>query len=191
MRLPVSLLHAPSPNSRSVAGGAMSARREAMPLPRSVMLLAAFALAATLFILTPDDKARAQSGLSVGDPTLLTSNWALNPTDVGVGESFRLLLVTSGKRDAQSTDVADYNNFVQGQAAGEHAAIRPFSDQFKALISTKAVDARDNAFTHPNEDIPIYWLNGDKVADDYPTSTTEAGTRLRGRTSGARITAAM
>ena len=49
---------------------------------------------------------------------------------------------------------------------------------FRALISTAGTDARDNTgtrytYSDDNDDtnddlgVPIYWLNGKKVADDY------------------------
>ena len=36
------------------------------------------------------------------------------PTDLSVGEQYRLVFVTSGSRDATSTDIEDYNSFVDG-----------------------------------------------------------------------------
>ena len=94
-------------------------------------------------------------------------DWALKPADVEGGESFRLLFVTSALRDAQSTDIADYNMFVQTRAKAGHSAITDaMGDQFKVVGSTAAVDARDNTGT-TGAGVPIYWLNGAKVADDY------------------------
>ena len=52
-------------------------------------------------------------------------------------------------------------------AGGGHAAIQAYKDGFRALVSAAALDARDNTATHPNASIPIYWLDGAKVADDY------------------------
>ena len=45
-------------------------------------------------------------------------------------------------------------------------AIRPYSSQFRVVGSTAAVDARDNTNT-TGTGVPIYWLNGGKVADNY------------------------
>ena len=45
-------------------------------------------------------------------------------------------------------------------------AIWPYSDQFRVVGSTRAVDARDNTNT-TGTGVPIYWLNGNKVADNY------------------------
>ena len=94
-------------------------------------------------------------------------DWALKPADVEGGESFRLLFATSTGRDAQSTDIADYNAFVQTRAKAGHGAITDaMGDQFKVVGSTASVDARDNTGTS-GAGVPIYWLNGAKVADDY------------------------
>ena len=45
-------------------------------------------------------------------------------------------------------------------------ALDDYSDQFKAVGCTNAVDARDNTGT-TGTGVPIYWLNGNKVADNY------------------------
>ena len=47
-----------------------------------------------------------------------------------------------------------------------HAAIRAYSAGFRVLASTEAVDARDNTAT-TGTGVPIYWLDGNKLADDY------------------------
>ena len=97
-------------------------------------------------------------------------DWALIPSGLGAGDAFRLLIVTSGGRDAQSGDIAVYNSFVQDAAGGGHTAIQSLKDGFRALASTGAVDARDNTgTTHTSDDrgVPIYWLDGDRAAHDY------------------------
>ena len=91
--------------------------------------------------------------------------WALTPTGLGRGNSFRLLFVTSS-RDASSSDINVYNNHAIEQAGVGHSAIRAFKDGFRVIASTEAVDARDNAGL-TGTGVPIYWLRGAKVADDY------------------------
>ena len=95
----------------------------------------------------------------------------LVPDTIAVGKGFRLLFVTSNKRTAESTDIDVYNRFVQKRAKDRgHADIQPYSSQFQVLASTTSIDARDNTATNPDEDgdgVPIWWLNGDRVADDY------------------------
>ncbi len=97
-------------------------------------------------------------------------HWDLIPDGIGPGDTFRLLFVTSGDRDATSTDIADYNAFVRGEAAAGHPDIQQYKDHFRVLGSTEAVSARVNTLTNPavnGPGEPIYWLNGPKVADDY------------------------
>ena len=74
------------------------------------------------------------------------------------GDSFRLLFVTVGERDAASSNIGEYNDFVQAEAPVAGA---------RALISTDGVDARDNTATSGTGGVPIWWLGGGKVADDY------------------------
>ncbi len=107
----------------------------------------------------------AQTGQSV------TQNFPLKPSAIADGGRFRLLFLTTQSSPATSDDIATYNTFVQTSAAGGHSAIQPFSSEFRALISTVAVAARDNTATNSDTgtdiDAPIYWLDGEKVADDY------------------------
>ena len=107
------------------------------------------------------------------------SNWSLIPKDGSnnplftAGQHFRLLFVTTGEPGAESSNIDEYNVFVQWHAA-KIAALAGLSSQFRALGSTATVDARDNTGTAPagssyttGEGVPIYWLGGAKVADDY------------------------
>ena len=102
--------------------------------------------------------------------TKVIANWSLAPTDLAVGTKFRLLFLSSTKRDALSTDIADYNTFVQARAAAGHADIQAYSAGFRALGCTSDTDARDNTlttYTTTDKGIPIYWLDGAKAADEY------------------------
>ena len=103
-------------------------------------------------------------------PTEVPLNWSLKPSGLGVGDEFRLLFVSSTTRNAASTDIATYNTWIQNRAAAGHADIRDYSDTFRVVGSTAAVDARDNtetAYTSSDKGVPIYWLGGNKVADQY------------------------
>ena len=95
-------------------------------------------------------------------------NWSLNPSGLGVGDKFRLIFLTSGsgRRNAKSTDIADYNAFVQGRAKNGHRAIREFASKFRVVGSTETVAARDNTGT-TGAGVEIHWLDGGKVADNY------------------------
>ena len=103
----------------------------------------------------------ADPGMGIVPP-----GWALKPDAIGRGEMFRLLFITTTKRDATSSDIGVYNSFVEVHASEGHEAIRAYSAGFRVLASTQAVDARDNTAT-TGTGVPIYWLNGNKLADDY------------------------
>ena len=103
------------------------------------------------------------------DDVAVPAGWALKPADVVAGGSFRLLFVTTTGRDGTSDEISDYNTHVQAAAADGHTAIQSYSAQFRAVASTDpadGVDARDNTAT-TGTGVPIYWLDGAKVADDY------------------------
>ena len=102
--------------------------------------------------------------------TEVAADWALKPSAISAGGKFRLLIVTSTTRNPTSTTIGDYDTHVQNAVAAGHTNIRSYSSSFKVLGSTAAVDARDNTsttYTNTDKGVPIYWLNGDKVADDY------------------------
>ena len=119
------------------------------------------------------------------DPTaqLVPPDWSLIPDingddvpDILTGQSFRLLFVTTETTAATSAEIGTYNAIVQRNAAAGHSDIQDFSTEFRALISTgsaASVDARDNTATNHEDaspldpDVPIYWLNGAKIADNY------------------------
>ena len=97
--------------------------------------------------------------------------WALKPSGLSSTQNeFRLLFVTSTRVSALSANISDYNAAVQGRARAGHSFIRPFSSKFRMVGSTNTVDALDNTgttHTSSNRGVPIYWLRGAKVADDY------------------------
>ena len=100
--------------------------------------------------------------------TDVPSNWPLKPADLSVGGEFRLLLMARNGMNATSTDIADYDAFVQEIIARiGHAHIREYASHFKVLASTATVDARDHTGTRGVDGIPTYWLNGPIVATSY------------------------
>ena len=119
---------------------------------------------------TPDFTTGAGDVPAVTNNAALTnevlSSWSLKPTGLVAGDQFRLLFLSSTKRNASSADIATYNTFIQNLAAAGHADIRAYSAGFRAVGCTAAVDARDNTST-TGTGVPIYWLDGTKVADDY------------------------
>ena len=102
--------------------------------------------------------------------TTVPPDWSLKPSGVGAGQQFRLIFLSSTKSAATSTSISTYNTFVQNRAADGHSNIKGYSSGFTVVGCTADVDARDNTatrYTNANKGVPIYWLNGNKVADNY------------------------
>ena len=102
--------------------------------------------------------------------TVIPADSSLVPDGLGPGDRFRLIFLSSETRTAEATDIATYNTWVQGLAANGHADIQDHSSTFRVVGSTAAVDARDNTsttYTASDKGVAIYWLGGDKAADDY------------------------
>ena len=102
--------------------------------------------------------------------TQVPANWSLIPAGLSPGDRFRLLAVTSTKRHARVNSVRFYNAHVQTAVASGHADIRSHGPDFAALGCTGDVDARTNtatAWTSSERGVPVYWLGGARVADDY------------------------
>ena len=152
------------------SGGRVPHRRSWRGVSMRLRLLAGLGLAvaflATLATLAalPAPPLQAQTTTEVEVP----HNWSLKPDGLGGGDQFRLLFLSSEDTDATSTDIADYNTFIQDLAAAGHTDIQAYSAGFRVVGCTADVDARDNTGTNTNTDgdgVPIYWLNGNKVAD--------------------------
>lgn len=77
-----------------------------------------------------------------------------------------------GTRAATSTDIADYNTFVNGQASG--ATYEGSVVSWKAVGSTATVNARDNVGGFGGN-VPVYLTNGTLLAGDLTTSTSNKG----------------
>ena len=105
----------------------------------------------------------------------LPANYPLVPSGVGPGDSFRLVYVTADTTRADSRYSQPYSDFVitsietifnNGELLGNLYV--PFSQS--PLVSTPGVSAQlttDTTWTSADKGVPIYWLNGNKVADDY------------------------
>ena len=100
--------------------------------------------------------------------TEVPSDWPLKPSGLSVGDEFRLMFMGKNPLAADSTDIAVYDAYVQGRiAAIGHAEIKANSSHFKVLGSTATVNVRAHTGTTGTGGVPIHWLNGGKVADDY------------------------
>ena len=102
--------------------------------------------------------------------TEVPADWSLVPSGLQEGDQFRLLFISSAHRNASPSEIATYNTWIQAQAANGHTDIQDYSSSFRAVGSTEDMDARDNTgttYTSSDKGVAIYWLNGNKVADDY------------------------
>ena len=134
-----------------------------VPGSRRLLALAVVLAVLALALLTPG--AQAQT-VAPDDVAVVPQDWSLIPRGESQGQQFRLLFVTSTTRDASSTDIGDYNTFVQNRAAAGHDDIREYQSGFRVVGSTADVNAWDNTAT-TGTGVRIYWLNGNKVADNY------------------------
>ncbi len=111
--------------------------------------------------------------------TEVVGNWPLKPPGLTVGDSFRLLYVTGGTRNARDDGFASYNDFVRAEInsgqlkQGGVPDLRPYADRFAAVISADSATGAPggNATLNANleaagSDAPIYWVGGTRVADD-------------------------
>ncbi len=100
--------------------------------------------------------------LGVLDPA--NANGGVNPATGAAwqeGDQYRLAFHTSTKRDATSTDINDYNTFVNTVADGSVAfPSLGDGDKWKVLGSTATVSARQNTGTETNDGLPIFVLDG-------------------------------
>jgi len=86
--------------------------------------------------------------------------------DLG-GAPYRLAFVTSASTDGLSSNIADYNAFVNSVASSV-PELAMLGNRWKAIVSTDSVDARDNTDTNPASDpgVPIYLVDGSLLAMD-------------------------
>ena len=89
------------------------------------------------------------------------------PADLNAGDEYRLVFTSSTVRDATSADIADYNAHVQA-AADAAPVVSTWGLSWTAIASTPTVDAISNTATPVSTpDIPVFLIDGTKVADNY------------------------
>ena len=85
------------------------------------------------------------------------------------GSQYRLVFVTSGARDVTSTNIEDYNQFVNNAAQASTnlntalttAGLTPSAINWTAIGSTATVNARVNTATRSTDpNVPIYRVDG-------------------------------
>ena len=90
---------------------------------------------------------------------------AVVPADLNPGDPYHLVFVTQGMRDGTSAAIADYDAFVNAEAA-LNPSVTGTGVQWYAIASTASVSARDHAVVGAN--VPVYLLDGTtKIADGY------------------------
>lgn len=94
------------------------------------------------------------------------------PAGLNPGDQFRFLFLTSGTQAATSTDIGDYNTFVNSQALG--ATYQGSVVSWNAVGSTATVNARDNVGGF-GTNVPVYLTNGTILAGDLTTSSSNKG----------------
>ena len=127
------------------------------------------------YALSPVFRAPARPDPEASGTTEVRPDWTLTPDGLQAGDRFRLLFVTSTGADGANKGLEYYTEFVQARAVAGHANIRFHASGFRpvasiALADGSVVNARDitgTNFTDADPGVPIYWLNGAKVADDY------------------------
>jgi len=99
----------------------------------------------------------------------LSANGGLNPT-TGLawqaGDTFRLAFVSAGTRNATSTNINDYNTFVQNAANASSLGLGAAT--WKVIASTETVNARVNTGTTGSGGEAIFLVDGlTQVANNY------------------------
>jgi PEP-CTERM motif len=88
----------------------------------------------------------------------------ISPPSLPPGTEYRLAFLTSGRRDALSSNIADYNAFVT-LYANQSPSLAALNTTWTAIASTATVAARDNTNTNTiNVGVPIYRLDGLSIA---------------------------
>ena len=105
--------------------------------------------------------------LGVTTPVLLAGNvLAATLPNLTPGSQFRYVFVTSGARNATSTDINTYNTFVNNEAsAGSETS--GITGPWTAIASTASISARTNTATTATGGVPIYRVDGTLVAHNY------------------------
>lgn len=95
------------------------------------------------------------------------------PAGLNPGDHYRLVFVTSTTRDATSSNIADYNTFVNGVANAPASPITGLAT-WTAIGSAGSTGAQENTLTRPGIDVdcPVYNLAGELVASNYTTLWT-------------------
>ena len=103
------------------------------------------------------------------------------PVGLTAGDQYYLAFVTAGTRDATSSNIADYNQFVQSQAALNPALTGTnMGVQWLAVASTQVgtqgTNAEDNLGLDPR--FPIYLLDGTTLVEQHASDLWVIGPQI-------------
>ena len=98
----------------------------------------------------------------------------LRPDGVEAGDQYRLLIVTSQTRDAFSSDIHDYNEFVQS-VADASPVVGSWNLTWSAVVSTADTHAFENTGADPTaqdpipntDKVPVHRVDGELIYSDY------------------------
>ena len=106
--------------------------------------------------------------LHVPSTTEVPADWPLKPAALGVGDKFRLLFVTADRYSLLLKDLNFVDSTVRGEAAGGHSNIQRHASSFTPIACSYNSNAIVNTGTPTSDSsVSVYWLGGEKVADDY------------------------
>ena len=83
------------------------------------------------------------------------------PMGLNPGDQYRLVFVTSSTISATSTNISDYDNFVNAVAKAAGSPLQSLGATWQAVVSTAAVSAADHLGSFST---PIFRLDGAEVA---------------------------
>jgi hypothetical protein len=112
-------------------------------------------------------------GFGVGSRAEASGIALSTPAGLSPGDHFRFVFVTDGITPGTSSNIADYNSFVNTQAGG--ATYNGQVITWDAIASTSTVNAIDNVGQTPD---PVYLANGTLVTTSTTTSGLWSGTLL-------------
>ena len=96
------------------------------------------------------------------------ADWPLKPDALGVGDKFRLLFVTEQRYNVFERRLTYFDVTVYEEAEAGHVDIQEHFSSFSPLACNYQNNAIVNTGTPTSESgVSVYWLNGEKVADNY------------------------
>jgi hypothetical protein len=103
-------------------------------------------------------------------PTVYSAAIIQTPAGLQPGDKFQIVFVTAGRRDGTSSNIADYDAFVNADAGG--ATYDGQLITWRAIASTPTVDAKD----HIGEFlVPVYLNDGVSKVTNHTTASIPGG----------------